>query len=155
MQKTALALQKRGFRGKGSRPLFLDRTHMKRLVIVLAAAMAGAGCAGRDRTDLEAQRLRWKWCDPGAIVLEVQAAESFAGVADLVTLEGGQEEGLAPDLVMGIYRSGRWVATLRVLEVGPVWTQGKIVEGSAGDVKPGDVAVYLPMRGRGPLGRGV
>jgi hypothetical protein len=124
------------------------------MAIVLAAAMMGAGCAAT-RPDLQTQRLQWKWCERGAIVLEVRAAESFAGVGDLVALEGGRDEGLAPDLVLGIYRSGRWIATLRVLGVGPVWTQGRIVEGSAGDVEPGDVAVYLPLRRRGPLGRGV
>ena len=129
---------------------------MKRLMLVLAAAMVctGAGCAAQGGRGLLAERLRWNWCESGAVVLEVSAAKSFAGVADLVTLKGGQEEGLAPDLVMGIYRAGRWVATLRVLSVGPAWTEGEIVEGAAADVEPGDVAVYLPMHRRGPAGRG-
>jgi hypothetical protein len=128
---------------------------MKRLV-VLAAVLLGAGCGGgAGRPDFEAERLRWKSCDLGAIVLEVEAARSFAGVGDLVALEGGRQEGLAPDLVLGIYRSGRWVATMRVLSVGRERTQGRIVEGVAADVRPGDVAVYLPIYRRGPGGRGV
>jgi len=71
-----------------------------------------------------------------------------------VALEGGREEGLAPDFLMGIYRKGRWVATIRVLEVGPRWTRAEIVEGAAADVRPGDVGVYLPTRRRASPDRG-
>ena len=139
---------------------------MRRLMAALATSAALAGCAAERTSErlspLEAERLRWKWCDPGAIVLEVAAAESrragrrlgeaglcpggAGNLPDLVALEGGREEGLAPDFLMGIYRKGRWVATIRVLEVGPRWTQAEIVEGTAADVKPGDVGVYLPSR---------
>jgi len=150
---------------------------MKRRWMVGVAAMALAGCAVERPSDrlspLEAEQLRWKWCDPGAIVLEVAAAESrgprqepypcqgragrrlgvpagcpggAGNLPDLVALEGGRDEGLAPDFLMGIYRKGRWVATIRVLEVGPRWTQAEIVEGTTADVQAGDVGVYLPTR---------
>ena len=125
---------------------------MKRWWMVGVAAAALAGCAAERSSErlspLEAERLRWKRCDPGAIVLEVAAAESQPNLPDLVALEGGCEEGLAPDFLMGIYRKGRWVATIRVLEVDPRWTRAEIVEGAAADVRPGDVGVYLPMRRR-------
>jgi len=137
---------------------------MRRLMVAVAA-MALAGCAVERSSErlppLEAERLRWKWCDPGAIVLEVAAAESrpqrgrrAGNLPDLVVLEGGREEGLAPDFLMGIYRKGRWVATIRVLEVGPRWTQAEIVEGAAADVQTGDVGVYLPTRRRASPDRG-
>jgi len=130
---------------------------MRRLMVVLAA-VALAGCAAERPSDrlspLEAEQLRWKWCDPGAIVLEVAAAESQPPLPDLVVLEGGHAEGLAPDFLMGIYRKGRWVATIRVLEVGPRWTQAEIVEGAAADVRPGDVGVLLPTRRQASPGRG-
>jgi len=130
---------------------------MRRLMVVLAA-VALAGCAAERASDrlspLEAEQLRWKWCDPGAIVLEVAAAESQPPLPDLVVLEGGHAEGLAPDFLMGIYRKGRWVATIRVLEVGPRWTQAEIVEGTAADVRPGDVGVLLPTRRQASPGRG-
>ena len=130
---------------------------MRRLMVVLAA-VALAGCAAERASDrlspLEAEQLRWKWCDPGAIVLEVAAAESQPPLPDLVVLEGGHAEGLAPDFLMGIYRKGRWVATIRVLEVGPRWTQAEIVEGTAADVRTGDVGVFLPTRRRASPGRG-
>jgi hypothetical protein len=133
---------------------------MKRWWMVGVAAVALAGCAAERPSDrlspLEAEQLRWKWCDPGAIVLEVAAAESrrAGNLPDLVALEGGREEGLAPDFLMGIYRKGRWVATIRVLEVGPRWTQAEIVEGAAADVQTGDVGVYLPTRRRASPDRG-
>jgi len=142
---------------------------MKRWWMVGVAAVALAGCAAERPSDrlspLEAEQLRWKWCDPGAIVLEVAAAESRRAAAgdltwragnlpDLVALEGGREEGLAPDFLMGIYRKGRWVATIRVLEVGPRWTQAEIVEGTLADVQAGDVGVYLPTRRRASPDRG-
>ncbi|MGB2796454.1 MAG: hypothetical protein WBD75_11270 [Phycisphaerae bacterium] len=133
---------------------------MKRWWMVGVAAVALAGCAAERPSDrlppLEAEQLRWKWCDPGAIVLEVAAAESrrAGNLPDLVALEGGREEGLAPDFLMGIYRKGRWVATIRVLEVGPRWTQAEIVEGTAADVQAGDVGVYLPTRRRASPDRG-
>ena len=131
---------------------------MKRWWMVGVAAVALAGCAAERPSDrlspLEAEQLRWKWCDPGAIVLEVAAAESQPNLPDLVALEGGREEGLAPDFLMGIYRKGRWVATIRVLEVGPRWTQAEIVEGTVADVQAGDVGVYLPTRRRASPDRG-
>ena len=147
---------------------------MKQRLMVAVAAMALAGCAAERPSDrlspLDAEQLRWKWCDPGAIVLEVAAAESrragrrlgeaglcpggAGNLPDLVVLEGGREEGLAPDFLMGIYRKGRWVATIRVLEVGPRWTQAEIVEGKAADVQAGDVGVYLPTRRRASPDRG-
>ena len=131
---------------------------MRRLMVVLATAVALAGCAAERPSDrlspLEAEQLRWKWCDPGAIVLEVAAAESQPNLPDLVALEGGRDEGLAPDFLMGIYRKGRWVATIRVLEVDPRWTRAEIVEGTAADVRPGDVGVYLPTRRRASPDRG-
>ena len=131
---------------------------MKQRLMVAVAAMALAGCAAERSSDrlssLEAEQLRWKWCDPGAIVLEVAAAESQPNLPDLVALEGGREEGLAPDFLMGIYRKGRWVATIRVLEVDPRWTRAEIVEGAAADVRPGDVGVYLPTRRRASPDRG-
>jgi hypothetical protein len=143
-------------------------------MVVLATAVALAGCAAERPSDrlspLAAEQLRWKWCDPGAIVLEVAAAESrragrrlgvpagcpggAGNLPDLVALEGGREEGLAPDFLMGIYRKGRWVATIRVLEVGPRWTQAEIVEGTVADVQAGDVGVYLPTRRRASPDRG-
>ena len=130
---------------------------MKRWWMV-GVAVALAGCAAERASDrlspLEAEQLRWKWCDPGAIVLEVAAAESQPPLPDLVVLEGGRAEGLAPDFLMGIYRKGRWVATIRVLEVGPRWTQAEIVEGTAADVRTGDVGVFLPTRRRASPGRG-
>ena len=131
---------------------------MKRWLMVTVATLALAGCAAERASDrlspLEAERLRWKWCDPGAIVLEVAAAEADPNLPALVALEGGREEGLAPDFLMGIYRKGRWVATIRVLEVDPRWTRAEIVEGTAADVKPGDVGVYLPTRRRVSPDRG-
>jgi len=133
---------------------------MKRWWMVAVTAVALAGCAAERPSDrlspLEAERLRWKWCDPGAIVLEVAAAESrrAGNLPDLVALEGGRDEGLAPDFLMGIYRKGRWVATIRVLEVDPRWTRAEIVEGTAADVRPGDVGVYLPTRRRASPDRG-
>ena len=131
---------------------------MKRWWMVGVAAMALTGCAAERSSDrpspLEAEQLRWKWRDPGAIVLKVAAAESHPNLPDLVALEGGREEGLAPDFLMGIYRQGRWVATIRVLEVGPRWTQAEIVEGAAADVQAGDVGVFLPTRRRTSPGRG-
>lgn len=133
---------------------------MKRWWMVGVAAVALAGCAAERPSDrlspLEAEQLRWKWCDPGAIVLEVAAAESrrAGNLPDLVALQGGREEGLAPDFLMGIYRKGRWVATIRVLEVDPRWTRAEIVEGTAADVQAGDVGVYLPTRRRASPDRG-
>ncbi|HET6441510.1 MAG TPA: hypothetical protein VFH53_03960 [Phycisphaerae bacterium] len=131
---------------------------MKRWCMVAVAAVALAGCAAERPSDrlssLEAEQLRWKWCDPGAIVLEVAAAESHPNLPDLVALEGGRAEGLAPDFLMGIYRKGQWVATIRVLEVDPRWTQAEIVEGAAADVQAGDVGVFLPTRRRASPGRG-
>ncbi len=122
---------------------------MYRLLVLVAAiaAVAGPGCrtagperAAADGSRLQALRTQWRRVEPGAVVLEVAAAGR-----GLVAMAGGRDEGLAPDLLLGVYRDGEWVATVRVLKVDRELTQALVVDGEADAVRAGDAAVYLPV----------
>jgi len=117
--------------------------------IVLALALGGlvAGCAAARPEERKAAAapeapapVNWKWTHPGAIVLEVRAADK-----DLVALAGGLEEGLAPGQRMGVYRGPRKIGTLQLLKVDRDVTVARRI-GAIEDIRPGDTAVYLPTR---------
>ena len=120
---------------------------MRNILLALVFCSVLAGCAAtrpEERTPAAAPDapapVNWKWTHPGAIVLEVRAADK-----DLVALAGGLEEGLASGQRMGVYRGPRKIGTLQILKVDRDVTVARRI-GAIEDIRPGDTAVYLPTR---------
>ncbi len=129
------------------------------ILLTLAAAMAAApGCGPETvrepaETDtatapsappvpppIEQVRAEWKWEHPGAVVLEVRAAD-----APMVAMLGGATEGLAPELTVRFYRGNAYLASGEVVEVGPEFTVARLLEDPVAPILPGDAGVYLPL----------
>jgi hypothetical protein len=118
---------------------------MRNIVLALAAGCLLAGCAATHPEERKAAAaptvpVNWKWVHPGAIVLEVRAADE-----DLIALGGGLDEGLAPGQRMGVYRGSTKIGTLQLLKVDRDATVARLI-GAIADILPGDTAVYLPAR---------